>query len=175
MAYEISFNTAGVRIYFRGVSQTLPSYVRRFCRRLTQHHAKLMDGSIKISPSVYQKSIDDANRSTNLGRAKKQQIAAYVKSASERSVGTEGMALLKSVHGGYLMSQGDILPREAYALVLELRKIFGIYASSSAPRFAKEPDPSELLYRPFWKPRSSSPCFLPGVCLISDACGRIMR
>jgi len=173
IAYETSMNTAGLRLSFRGVSQTLPSYVRRFCRRLLQHHVKLLDGSTNISDSVYQRAISDANRSPKISRLQKQQVIDTASEVSEIDVGKQGLFFLRCVNGGYLISQGDVLPNESLKLLGDCEEIFRDF--SSADGFAVEPDLRSILYRPFWKPRDASPCLLPGISLISDSCGRIPR
>ena len=183
IAYETSLNTAGLRICFRGVSQTLPSYVRRFCRRLAQHHIRLSDGTTKISESVYQLAIANANRSTKIHvespsskfdyQLQKQTVIDVTRQASEKEVADQGLLFLRWTKGGYLISQGDVLPNESATLLSELQDIFQSFGSAYG--FSAEPDVRDLLYRPFWKPRDASPCLLPGISLISDSCGRIPR
>jgi insulysin len=174
IAYETSLNRSGLRICFRGVSQTLPSYVRRFCRRLVQHHVKLLDGSTKMADSVPIRASALANRSPQMTRAEKDFVASFVTRASERDVANEASFFLKCTSGGYLITQGDILPRESLKLLSELQTIFRDYTKASN-NFVTSPELRDLLYRPIWKPNVSSPCLLPGVPLISDACGRVPR
>jgi insulysin len=160
IAYETSLNTAGLRICFRGVSQTLPSYVRRFCRRLVQHHVKLFDGSTKISESLHQHAISKQGIDT-------------VRQVTEKEVAEQGLFFLRCTSGGILVSQGDVLPNESLRLLADLQYVFRDYGF--ADNFSVRPELRDLLYRPSWKPRDSSPCLLPGISLISDACGRIPR
>jgi insulysin len=174
IAYETSLNRSGLRLCFRGVSQTLPSYARRFCRRLIQHHVKLLDGSTKMADSVPFRASAIANRSPQMTRAEKDYVANFVIGVSERDVANEASFFLKCTSGGYLITQGDILPRESLKLLSELQFIFRDYTKASNS-FAASPDLRDLLYRPIWKPNVSSPCLLPGVPLISDACGRVRR
>jgi hypothetical protein len=173
IAYETSMNTAGLRICFRGVSQTLPSYVRRFCRRLVQHHTKLLDGSTKIPESLYQRAISDANRSQKINLLQKKQVIDTTRQVTEKDVAEQGLFFLRCTSGGVLVSQGDVLPNESLKLLAELQHVFREFCSASG--FSVQPELRDLLYRPFWKPRDSSPCLLPGISLISDACGRIPR
>ncbi|KAL9191516.1 hypothetical protein ACHAXT_001222 [Thalassiosira profunda] len=175
IAYETSMNTAGLRMSFRGPSQTLPSYVRRFCRRLVRHHERLLDGSAKISESVYQRAISDANRSPKISRLQKQQAVKTASNVSDREVAQQGYFFLRCVTGGCLISQGDIVPSESLKLSSDLQKIVQDQSFGSAGGFECDPDLRDLLYRPFWKPRDASPCLLPGLNLISDACGRVPR
>jgi hypothetical protein len=173
IAYETSLNTSGLRLSFRGVSQTLPSYVRQFCHRFVRHHVQLLDGSSRIPECVYQRAIADANRSPKINRLQKQQVIETASQASEKDVGKQGLFFLGCTNGGYLISQGDVLPNESYQLLAELQDVFRDFGSADG--FSVEPDLDTLLYRPFWKPRDASPCLLPGLCLISDSCGRIPR
>eukprot|EP00571_Detonula_confervacea_P006332 CAMPEP_0172321364 /NCGR_PEP_ID=MMETSP1058-20130122/43172_1 /TAXON_ID=83371 /ORGANISM="Detonula confervacea, Strain CCMP 353" /LENGTH=1014 /DNA_ID=CAMNT_0013036857 /DNA_START=352 /DNA_END=3396 /DNA_ORIENTATION=- len=173
IAYETSMNTAGLRICFRGASQTLPSYVRRFCRQLVQHHVKLLDGSTKISESVYQRAISDANRSPKISRLQKEQVIDTARQVSEIDVAKQALFFLRCTSGGYLISQGDVLPNESLKLFTDLQYVFRDFGSADG--FSVQPDLRDLLYRPFWKPRYASPCLLPGISLISDSCGRIPR
>ncbi|KAL7467233.1 hypothetical protein ACHAXS_007483 [Conticribra weissflogii] len=170
IAYETSLNKAGIRLCFRGVSQTLPSYVRRFCRRFVQHHMKLVDGTAIISDSAYQRAKIDASRSPKISRLQKRQSIIR---ASEREVGIEGFALMNSVASCYLISQGDVLPKESRLLATSLQEIFRGLNVSLDP--FPEPPLREIMYKPYWKPRDASSCLLPGVTLISDACGRVPR
>ena len=172
IAYETSMNTAGLRISFRGVSQTLPSYIRRFCRRLVKHHERLLDGS-KIPPSVYERAISEANRSPKINKVQKQQVVDATKQASEKQVAKQGLVFLRCTNGGYLISQGDVLPFESAKLLSELQYIFRDFGNADG--FAVEPQIRDILYRPFWRPRDASPCLLPGISLISDCCGRVPR
>jgi insulysin len=174
IAYETSLNRSGLRICFRGVSQTLPSYVRRFCRRLVQHHGKLLDGTTKMAESVPSRANAIANRSPQMTRAEKDFVATYVTKVSEREVANEASFFLKCTSGAYLIAQGDILPRESLKLLSELQFIFRDYTKASNS-FVVNPDLRDLTYKPVWKPKDSSPCLLPGVALISDACGRVPR
>jgi insulysin len=173
IAYETSMNSSGLRLSFRGVSQTLPSFVRRFCRRLVQHHVKLLDGSTKISEAVRQSAISDANRSPKINRLKKLQLSDTARQITEKDVASQGLFFLRCTNGGRLISQGDVVPSEAFELLAELQFVFREFGYAEG--FSVEPELSELLYRPFWKPRDASPCLLPGISLISDACGRIPR
>ncbi|KAL3817042.1 hypothetical protein ACHAXA_002954 [Cyclostephanos tholiformis] len=161
IAYETSMNKAGLRICFRGVSQTLPSYVRRFCRRLVQHHVRLLEGSTKISESLYQSAL------------RKKVIDTETRQVTEKEVAEQGLLFLKCTSGGILVSQGDVLPNESLNLLADLKYVFREFCSAGG--FSIQPQLRDLLYRPIWKPRDSSPCLLPGISLISDACGRIPR
>lgn len=95
IAYESSFNKAGLRLSFRGVSQSLPSYVRRFCRRLVQHHVKLLDGSARVSDAVYKRAAFGDSQSLKPNRMGTNRVANQV---SERDVANQGLLVLKCTH-----------------------------------------------------------------------------
>jgi secreted Zn-dependent insulinase-like peptidase len=95
IAYESSFNKAGLRLSFRGVSQSLPSYVRRFCRRLVQHHVKLLDGSARVSDAVYKRAAFGDSQSLKPNRMGTNRVANQV---SERDVANQGLLFLKCTH-----------------------------------------------------------------------------
>jgi hypothetical protein len=59
------------------------------------------------------------------------------------------------------------LPKEGNKLMKEIRYIFRAYAKAGN-QIETNPVLRDLLYRPYWRPRDSSPCLLPGVALISD-------
>jgi len=173
IAYETSGNTSGLRLSFRGVSQTLPSYVRRFCRRFVRHHVNILEGTTQVPRAVSERAISDASRSPLLDSMQRQQVIDTVNQASDKDIARKAKQFLESTGGGYLISQGDILPTESSKLLADLQDIFRDYCTSN--EFTIQPEVRALLYRPFWKPRSSSPCLLPGINLISDSCGRIPR
>lgn len=172
IAYETSFNSAGLRLCFRGVSQTLPSFVRRFCRRLVQHHEKLLDGSTKISDSVRQNAFSEV-RSPKINRLQKNQMSDTSRQITEKDVAMQGLFFLRCTTGGRLISQGDTIPSESLEFLSELQYVFRDFGYAKG--FSVRPNIPDLLYRPFWMPRDASPCLLPGISLISDACGRIPR
>ena len=92
---------------------------------------------------------------------------------TEKDVAEQGLLLLRCTSGGVLVSQGDVLPNESSKLLADLQYVFREFCSASS--FSVHVEIRDLLYRPFWMPRDSSPCLLPGISLISDACGRIPR
>jgi insulysin len=173
-AYETSFNSNGLRLSFRGVSQTLPSYVRRFCRRLVQHHTRILDGSTKVSESVYRKDALEAGRSSKISMLNNgHSMSSFSSQFSEQDIANQGSFFLKCTSGGVVITQGDILPKEGNTMLEDVRYIFRDYTASN--HFETNPDIRDLLYRPYWRPRDSSPCLLPGVALISESCGRVPR
>lgn len=90
---------------------------------------------------------------------------------SEQAIAHQGRFFLNCTTGGCLITQGDILPKEGSKLADDVCYIFREYGHA-ASHFEVNPEIRDLLYTPEWRPRDSSPCLLPGVQLISDACGR---
>ena len=173
LAYDLSFNQYGLRICFRGISQTLPSYARQLCKRLVQHHARLVDGSVGIAPGTKIIALQQAS-ALNLPSARKRQLISDLRASTASDAASEGSSFLNSCAGGAAFAQGDILPYEAVKLCNELQSVFSRVVTNrySVP---EQPDIRELLYKPVWKPKTSSPLLIPGVALINDACGRVKR
>lgn len=72
-----------------------------------------------------------------------------------------------------ITTQGDLTPSESLQLSSDLRQVFRGYGDAKG--FECEPALRDILYKPFWKPRESSPCLLPGLSLLADTCGRVPR
>lgn len=174
LAYDLSFNAYGLRICFRGLSQSLPSYARRFCRRLVQHHARLVDGSVTIDSTIKKLAINQANRLQE-SPLRKRQIVGNLRTSRDLDAAAEGLAFLNSCDGGVAFSQGDLLHDEAVQLCKEIKSIFSRVATENYRDPVQPSSLQELLYKPYWKPKTSSPLLIPGVALISDACGRVQR
>ena len=174
LAYDLSFNAYGLRICFRGLSQSLPSYARRFCRRLVQHHARLVDGSVTIDSTTKKLAINQANRLQE-SPLRKRQIVGNLRTSRDLDAAAEGLAFLNSCDGGVAFSQGDLLHDEAVQLCKEIKSIFSRVATENYQEPVQPNSLQELLYKPYWKPKTSSPLLIPGVALISDACGRVQR
>ena len=174
LAYDLSFNAYGLRICFRGLSQSLPSYARRFCRRLVQHHARLVDGSVTIDSTTKKLAINQANRLQE-SPLRKRQIVGNLRTSRDLDAAAEGLAFLNSCDGGVAFSQGDLLHDEAVQLCKEIKSIFSRVATENYRDPVQPSSLQELLYKPYWKPKTSSPLLIPGVALISDACGRVQR
>lgn len=173
LAYDVSFNKFGLRLTFLGISQNLPSYARRLCRRLVKHHFQLLDGPEIFPRSLTTAAVNSANRAPNISPQRRRRIVSSLRRSTAYEAATEGIAFLRSCNGAVCFAQGDLLSKEANDLVGDLQQIF---ASSSGTRGPSAvPDISDLLYRPMWKPRGASSCTLPGMALLSDACGRLPR
>jgi len=174
LAYDLSFNEYGLRICFRGLSQTLPSYARRFSRRLVQHHARIVEGSVAIGSATKRVAVSQARRLQG-SPLRKRQIIGNLITSSSLDAASEGLYFLNSCEGGLGFAQGDILPNEAIQLCKELKSIFSKVATENY-RVPLQPNLKEILApKPYWKPKTSSPLLIPGVALISDACGRVQR
>jgi len=172
LAYEMSFNKYGLRICFLGISQNLYAYTRRMCRRIVEHHTKLLE----LKPSVIVTAVMDTNRQQGLSPLRKRQTIKVLNEATAQQASTEGGIFLYSCTGAICLAQGDLLPNEAIILISDIKAIFDeVMSNDDRIQKAAVPDLKEILYKPMWKPRGSSPCAIPGVPLISDACGRVQR
>eukprot|EP00593_Proboscia_inermis_P000409 CAMPEP_0171296172 /NCGR_PEP_ID=MMETSP0816-20121228/4864_1 /TAXON_ID=420281 /ORGANISM="Proboscia inermis, Strain CCAP1064/1" /LENGTH=124 /DNA_ID=CAMNT_0011769439 /DNA_START=114 /DNA_END=488 /DNA_ORIENTATION=- len=120
-------------------------------------------------------------------RYTKWQIAQAIRDSSAQDVADEAKEFWLSCigNGGVAIAQGDLLPTEGLEILNDVRKIFQLDVDmelSEEEENGKVTDRSRmirpplkaLLYRPTWKPRMTS-CFIPGIRLISDACGRVPR
>jgi len=173
LSYEVSFNNFGIRICFQGLSATLPSYTRRFCKRFVKYHSRLIDGSEELLPSVVDKAVFQAKRRLN-GLQKRQTISVICDS-NAKNAGREGQLFFESTSRVACLVQGDFLPDEAIGLMDELQKIFHGYIYLDRSKPVMLPELKDLLYKPQFKPSSGSSCFIAGAYLISDACGRVIK
>jgi len=178
LAYDVSFNKYGLRFAFLGVSQTLPSYVRRMIRQFVSVSPELLQGSEFLSPTITNMAIEKARREPGLSASRRRVVISNLRSATAYDAASEGIAFLRSCTGTVSFAQGDLLRIESIELVEQLQDIL---SGSLGPR-ARSPTEApatpaleDILYRPIWKPRSASSCSVAGVPLISDACGRIPR
>lgn len=175
IAYETSFNPSGLRLCFRGVSQSLPSFVRRVCRRLIVHHEKILSGLSPLSEDVRRKgALNDLSRSTKVSMLSRDTVIGLSQQLSEQEVANQAAYFLKCTTGAVVITQGDVTPNEGNKLLADLKYIFRDYGNASS-QYDVAPPIRDLLYVPNWKPRDSSPCLLPGVQLVSEACGRVPR
>jgi insulysin len=178
LAYDVSFNKYGLRIAFLGISQTLPSYVRRIVRRLVATSPELFKGPELLPPSVTSLAIDKAKRVTGFKPGRRRSIMQELKSSTAYDAASEGIAFLRSCTGAVSFAQGDLLPGESKELVQELQEILVESLGPRARSLSEAPATpalQDILYRPIWKPRFASSCAVSGVPFMSDACGRIPR
>lgn len=132
----------------------------------------------EIKQTVVESTILDANRRSGRSILRKRQLTSVIQEAGPQEVSREGKEFLKSCSGALCLVQGDVLPKEAILLVGELKDLFDSVTRSNEDDTVNQPavpELSDILYKPFWKPRSASLCSIPGVPLISDSCGRIPR
>jgi insulysin len=174
--YDLSFNKFGCRLAFLGLSQNLQSYARRLSRRLVEHQSNLLAGQEMFQREVTTAAVANARRARGVSQQRRRRIVSSIRQSTAYEAAAEGIAFLRSCKGAVCFSQGDLLPMETEELVQDLRKIFanvvGGELHKSMPAY---PSLEDIIYLHTWKPRNASPCFIPGVPLISDACGRVRR
>jgi insulysin len=177
LAYETRFNQYGMRISFMGPSQTLQSYAKRMMQLLVEHQMQLLKGKRSLRNRSI--AIADANKATDLSLVRRKSIINTLQKAKQYDVALEGIFFLRSCSDAVCFSQGDVTPDETRELLDDLRQIL---AGSVGGRSNRGKDPlleipsiDDLINLPTWKPRNASPCYVPGVSLMSDACGRILR
>ncbi|CAB9516307.1 Insulin-degrading enzyme [Seminavis robusta] len=177
LAYDMSFNKYGMRLCFLGISQNLPSYSRRFCRRLVQHHKDLLAGPEVLDKAITETAVYNAGRRRGPSALRKREIERVIRETSAYEAATEAIAFYKSVNGGCCFSQGDLLPFEVSSLFNDLQSIFNgeLGTKGKSETTTSMPVADDLAYTPVWKPRFGSSCSIPGVPLLSDACGRVPR
>jgi insulysin len=175
LAYDISFNKFGLRLTFLGISQNISSYARRICRRLVKHHFTLLTGPEMLPPSLTAMAVSTASRVPNLSQQRRSPIVSNLRRATSYDAATEGIAFLRSCSGAVCFAEGDLLQSEVVALLSDLNDIFSESIGSGSRSSAAIPTINDLVYKPVWKPRFASSCAVPGVALVSDACGRLPR
>eukprot|EP00977_Amphora_coffeiformis_P004482 scaffold965_cov158-Amphora_coffeaeformis.AAC.6 len=177
LAYDISFNKYGMRLAFMGVNQNLPSYARRFCRRLVEHPGHLLSGPEFFSSRVTNAAVGSARRVRGLSQQRRNTIVSAVRGATAYEAAAEGNAFLRSCSTAVCFAEGDwSTTREVLSLQSDLEAIFATFMFSGRNTNPPAlPSLNDLIYTPVWKPRFGSPCTLTGVMLISDACGRVPR
>jgi insulysin len=176
LSYDMSFNKYGMRLSFLGVSQNLPSYTRRLCRSLVDHHSNLLKGQEIFSRRVTTAAVAEARRTRGLSQQRRGQLVSSLRRTKTYAAAAEGEAFLRSCTGAVCFAQGDWdTTGEVLALQSELEGIFSPYTSTGRATLSAVPTLNDLIYIPIWKPRFGSPCSLAGIQLISDTCGRVPR
>lgn len=176
LAYDVSFNRYGMRVAFLGINQNLPSYARRFCRRLVGHPRSLLEGPEFVPSKITNAAVASARRARGFSQQRRSQIVSAVRGATAYEAAAEGNALFRSCSGAVCFAEGDwSTTREILNLQNDLEEIFAPYLSKGRNTAPAIPSLDDLIYKPIWKPRFGSPCALPGVSLVSDACGRVPR
>mmetsp|Transcript_28235 Transcript_28235/g.41714 ORF Transcript_28235/g.41714 Transcript_28235/m.41714 type:complete len:135 (-) Transcript_28235:832-1236(-) len=130
----------------------------------------------EIETSVTEKTVTAANKQRSMSNIRKKKLEKEIRQSSPQEVSREGKAFLASSAGALCLVQGDLLNAEAESLILDLQEVFDSVRSKNEEEATQPAIPkfTDILYTPFWKPRSSL-CSIPGVPLISDACGRVPR
>ena len=177
LAYDLSFNKYGMRLAFMGVNQNLPSYARRFCRRLVEHPSNLLDGPEFFPPKVLNAAVGSARRFRGFSNQRRNTVVSALRSATAYESAAEGKAFLRSCSAAVCYAEGDwSTTREVLSLQKDLEDIFAPYLSlGRGTNLPALPSLDDLTYKAIWKPRFGLPCTLAGITLISDACGRVPR
>mmetsp|Transcript_6686 Transcript_6686/g.9635 ORF Transcript_6686/g.9635 Transcript_6686/m.9635 type:complete len:435 (-) Transcript_6686:69-1373(-) len=180
LAYELRFNRYGLRISFLGLSKTIPSYARRLIQLLVKHQQKLLKGNKTLSKSIISAALVEANRARDLSPSRKRIILNSLQKASAYDAAIEGFAFLNSCRGAVCFSEGDLTSSETESLLYDLRDILKDYISNINENTENEklpaiPSVDDLVDSPNWKPRNASLCYVAGISLLSDACGRVLR
>lgn len=174
LAYDISFNKYGMRICVLGLSQNIASYTRRICRRIVLHQTKLLEDPATFTTNIEDIATQTAKRA-NISSQRRTQVITSIREATTTDAALEGIAFFKSCSGGVCFSQGDMLPKEVTDVLAELKLIFRSVTGSNVSPVPAVPQVGDIVYRPFWIPRSASSCTVAGANLVSDACGRVPR
>lgn len=179
LAYELKFNKYGLRISFLGLSQTIPSYVRRLTQILAKHQQNLLKSQKTLSQSIVSSALADANRARSLSPARKYIIVNTLQKSTSYDVALEGIAFLQSCTSAVCFSEGDLTLNETESLLKNVQTILkdsiGAISIKDEQNISTIPSVEDLIETPNWKPRNASPCCIPGVSLMSDVCGRIPR
>lgn len=179
LAFDLSFNPYGLRLAVLGIRRTLPSFTRRLVRKLVDHSLELLQGPEYFPSSLTALTVQSTQRARNLSPRRRRVIMSNLRRTTAYEAATEGVAFLRSCHGGVCFAQGDLVSEEVSELLEDLQRILepavSTRSSSSSQSASAVPGIDDLLYRPNWKPRTSISCSIPGVVLVSDACGRVKR
>jgi len=179
LAYELQFNIYGLRMSFLGLSKTIPSYARRLTQLMVRHQRNLLKGSKTLPTPLINTGLAGVSRSRELSPSRRRVATDTMQKATTYDVALEGTEFLDSCKGAVCFSEGDLTLPETESLLDDLRNILdnsiGGYSADDQLQFAAIPSADELTDTPIWKPRNAVPCYIAGVSLMSDACGRIPR
>ena len=177
LAYELRFNQYGMRISFLGPSQTLPFYIKRMMELLTEHQMPLLKGKRSLRNRSI--AIAEANKARDLSPMRRKIVIDTLQKATVYDVALEGIFFLRSVESAVCFSQGDLTPKETRDLLNTVQEVLkgsiGKNSKGQGSFSGAMPSIDDLIATPMWKPRNGSPCYVPGVSLMSDACGRVLR
>ena len=179
LAYELRFNKYGLRISCLGLSQTIPSYARRLANLLVKHQQNLLKGQKILPELIVSSALADANRARNLSQTRKGIVVNTLQKSTSFDAALEGISFLQSCTGAVCFSEGDLTSRETECLLNDMQIILedsiGTRNTKDEQNISTIPSVDDLIDSPNWKPRNASPCYVAGVTLMSDACGRIPR
>jgi insulysin len=177
LAFDLSFNPYGLRLCVLGIRRTLPSYTRRLVRKLVDHSLELLRGPEYFPSTLTASTIQSAQRARNLSPRRLRVITSNLRQSTAYEAAAEGVTFLRSCQGGVCFAQGDLSSDEVSELLQDLQSILepALNPRTSRSSVSAIPSIDELLYRPNWKPRTLLSCSIPGVVLVSDACGRVKR
>ena len=176
LAYELRFNQHGLRIAILGLGDNISSYTKRFMKRLINYQERLSDGNIAFLESVREKAISDMKREHHLPMDSKTKILQTLEKSSIFDVALEGKKFLQSCEGAVYFSQGNLSSLETERLVAELKNILeGRLGKQNSSNKMTIPPIEDLVATPIWKPRNASICYITGISLLCDACGRVPR
>ncbi len=182
LAYELRFNQWGLKVCFLGIRQNIREYTKQVMEQLIKHHISIQNGECIINNYSRSNSIFEAKRARNLTPGRRNIIIQTLQKAKEPDVAQEGLQFLQSCSGAVCFSQGDLTYEETKELLYDIEEIFDTRVdlnskSSKKGQVLKSALPSieDLVGTPTWKPRNATPCYLSGMSLMSDACGRVLR
>ncbi|GAX26558.1 hypothetical protein FisN_21Lh024 [Fistulifera solaris] len=177
LAFDLSFNPYGLRLCVLGIRRTLPSYTRRLVRKLVDHSLELLRGPEYFPSSLTASTVQSAQRARNLSPRRRRVITSNLRRSTAYEAAAEGVTFLRSCQGGVCFAQGDLSSEEVSELLQDLQTILepALNPRTSRSSVSAIPSIDDLLYRPNWKPRTLLSCSIPGVVLVSDACGRVKR
>lgn len=167
LSYDTSFNKYGMRLSWRGPSRTLPSYVRRLWSAMWDHSTFLDNGPRMLPRQTTAQAIRAAPRF-------RAQLISNLRATTAVEAAAEGRLFLQSCSSVLVIftdggSESQQLPVDD--LVVELQK--RTPAAAADVSIAAIPSLDDLAYPARWKPRGA--CSLPGMAVVSDACGRVPR
>lgn len=179
LAYELQFNKYGLRMSFLGLSKTIPSYARRLARRLVRQQRILLKAPKSLPKTIISSGLSNINRSREMSPSRRRIAIETTQKSISYDIALEGIAFLDSCKGAVCFSEGDFTTSETENLLDDLRDILdssiGGNRADEPQQFVAIPSVDELTNTPIWKPRNAVPCYIAGMSLMSDACGRITR
>lgn len=176
LAYELRYNQHGLRIAIIGLGDNVSSYTKRFMKRLMNYQERLSGGSISFLESVREKAISDIKRERHFPMNRRTKILQTLEKSTIFDVALEGNKFLQSCEGAVCFSQGDLSSFETECLAADVKNILeGTLGKQNSSNKMTIPPIEDLVATPIWKPRNASICYITGISLLCDACGRVPR